>query len=402
MESVTSMKTVEFGSDPAGLSGKYAIVGIGETETGKLPGTTVLTLHLEAIRRALADSGLEKGAIDGLITNQPINDPFRSYANYLAASGGLDVTFATDLGLGGATPVAMAQMAVMAINAGLCSTVVCVHGRNRATASTQPYRGEIRDGNEDYEEPFGLLGAPAAHAAVAQRHMFEYGTTSEQLGAVAVAMRRHAAMNAAATMREPITIADHQASRWIVKPLHILDCCLVSDGGGAFIVTSAPRARDLPKPPTYILGMGQHHPQNNLMEAKTITTGGGQVSAAMAYGMAGLRPENMDFAQIYDCFTITVLVTLEDYGFCPKGEGGRWVEGGRIEVGGELPVNTHGGLLSGAHVEGMLHVTEAVKQLRGGSVEPERQVEGAKLGIVSGHGGIFATHSTLILGNEAV
>jgi acetyl-CoA acetyltransferase len=384
------------------LAGRYAIVGIGETETGKLPGVTVLTLHLEAIRRALEDSGLPKAQVDGLVTNQPLNDPFRSYASYLAASAGLDVTFATDLGLGGATPVAMAQVAAMAIDAGLCQAVVCVHGRNRATASTQPVRGEVRDGTEDFEEPFGLLGAPAAHAVVAQRHMQEFGTTSEQLGAIAVATRKHASLNPAAAMREPITIADHQASRWIVKPLHLLDCCLVSDGGGAFIVTTAERAADLAKRPVYIAGFGQHHPHNSLMDAATITTGGGRVASEQAYRMAGLTPADVDFAEIYDCFTITVLVTLEDYGFAPKGEGGRWVQGGRIEIGGELPVNTHGGLLSQSHVEGMLHVTEAVKQLRGGEVEPERQVPDARVGIVSGHGGIFATHATLLLANEAV
>jgi acetyl-CoA acetyltransferase len=215
-------------------------------------------------------------------------------------------------------------------------------------------------------------------------------------------MRKHAVLNPAATMRQPITLADHQASRWVVKPLHLLDCSLISDGGGAFIVASAERARDLAKRPVYIAGMGQHHPRNSLMESDVLTTGGGKVSSERAYRMAGLAPRDMDFAEIYDCFTITVLVTLEDYGFCPKGEGGRWVQDGRIELGGELPVNTHGGLLSQAHIEGMFHITEAVKQLRGGEVEPERQVADAKLGIISGHGGGFATHSTLILSNEVV
>lgn len=193
---------------------------------------------------------------------------------------------------------------------------------------------------------------------------------------------------------------DHQDSPWIVKPLRRLDCCLVSDGGGAFIVTSADRAKDLPQCPVYLAGMGQHHPHNHLMEAEQITTGGGKRSAETAFRMAGMLPADMSFAQIYDCFTMTVLITLEDYGFCKKGDGGAWVRDGRIGLDGELPVNTHGGLLSQAHVEGMLHVTEAVKQLRGGEVEPERQVPDAVAGVVSGHGGIFATHATLVLTNE--
>ncbi len=163
-------------------------------------------------------------------------------------------------------------------------------------------------------------------------------------------------------------------------------------------MTSAERARDFPKPPVVILGMGQHHPHFSIMDAPSLTTLGGKKSSEAAYRMAGLSPKDMNFAQIYDCFTITTLITLEDYGFCAKGEGKDFVKDGRIEIGGQLPVNTHGGLLSQAHLEGMLHVTEAVKQLRGCEVEPERQVANAKVGIVSGHGGNLCMHSTLIVG----
>lgn len=384
----------------SGISGKYAIVGIGETEVGKLHGRSVDTIHMDAMKAAVEDAGLQPAQVDGLLTNQPINDFYRSYASHLAALGGLQPTYATDLGLGGATPAAMAQHAAMAIDAGMAETVLCVHGRKPATGKEEPFRASIRNGAEDFEHPFNVIGAPAQHAAVARRHMHEFGTTSEQLAAIAIAARKHASLNANATMRDLMTVEEHQASRWIVKPFRLLDCCLVSDGGGAFVVTSAERAKDMPQRPVYILGMGQHHPRNSLMEMDPLTTGGGAISSQNAYRMAGLGPEDMQFAQFYDCFTMTTLITIEDYGFCPKGDGGPWVQGGRIEVGGELPVNTHGGLLSQAHVEGMLHVTEAVKQLRGGAVEPERQVEGAEVGIVSGHGGAFNTHATLILASR--
>ena len=274
-----------------------------------------------------------------------------------------------------------------------------VHAHKQATGRQEPRRGDLYNGKEDYEEPFGLLGAPAQHASAAARHMHEFGTTSEQLAAIAVACRKHAALNPAAQMRTPITIEDVLNSRWIVKPFHLLDCCLVSDGGGAVIVTSAERARDLLRRPVYVLGFGTGH-RPDMLESPSLTTLGGARSSAQAYRMAGLEPRDMQFAEIYDCFTGIVLITLEDYGFCAKGEGGPFVEDGRIELGGQLPVNTHGGLLSQAHVEGMLHITEAVKQLRGGEVEPERQVPDARLGIVSGHGANLSAHATLILSNE--
>lgn len=379
---------------------RTAIIGIGETETGKVPHLSVLGMHMEAIRLALDDAGIDKEKIDGVITNQPLNDPFRSYANYLGASAGLEPTFATDLALGGATPVAMAQVATMAIQAGLCDTVVCVHGRKNATATAATTRGGIRNGTEDFEEPFGLIGPPAYHALAAKRHMYEYGTTNEHLGAIAIAQRNHAHFNEAASQRDLIDMDAYLSSRWIVRPFRLFDCSLVSDGGGAFIVTGAKTAQNHSESPVYIRGYGQHHRRNNLLDPGDLTTGGGKVSSQMAYRMAKVAPDEIDVAEIYDCFTIAVLITLEDYGFCGKGEGGPWAADGNVDIDGRLPVNTHGGLLSQDHVEGMLHITEAVKQLRGGEVEPERQVTDASLAIVSGHGGDYATHGTLILSKE--
>ncbi|MBI2534704.1 MAG: thiolase family protein, partial [Deltaproteobacteria bacterium] len=335
--------------------------------------------------------------VDGLLTNQPLNDSHRSYAVKLAHMAGINAGFATDLALGGATPIAMVQHAVMAIEAGMATTLMCVHARKRATPDPTPGHS-IRRGDEHWEEPWGHFAAAGGHAFAAQRHMYEYGTKSEDLAHIAVSTRKHASLNKNATLRKPITIEDHQQSRMIVAPLHLLDCSLESDGGGAVLVTSVERARDFPKRPIAILGMGQHHPHFSLLDAPTLTTLGGKKSSEMAYRMAGLGPKDMDFAEIYDCFTITALITLEDYGFCAKGDGKDFVKDGRIGLGGELPLNTHGGLLSQAHLEGQLHITEAVKQLRGNEVEPERQVANAKVGIVSGHGGSLAMHATLILG----
>ncbi len=381
------------------ISGRYAIVGMGETAVGKRPEASTNSLHSEAIRACLQNAGISADQVDGLITNQPLNDAHRSYAVKIAHMVGINPRYATDLALGGATPIAMVQNAVMAIEAGMANTVICVHARKRATPDPTPGY-PIRSGDEQWEQPWGHFTAVANHAFACQRHMHEYGTRSEDLASVALACRKHACLNSNATMRKPLTIEDHQQSRMIIDPLHLLDCCLESDGGGAVLVTSAERARDFPNPPIYILGMGQHHPHSSVMDAPSLTTLGGKVSSEIAYQMAGLSPKDMDFAQIYDCFTITLMITLEDYGFCKKGDGKDFVKGGRIEIGGELPVNTHGGLLSQAHIEGMLHITEAIKQLRGNEVEPERQVKDARAGIVSGHGGSLAMHSTLILGRS--
>jgi acetyl-CoA acetyltransferase len=379
------------------LKGKYAIVGVGETVVGKRPEASTNSLHLEAIRACMKDAGVTASQIDGFVTNQPLNDAHRSYAVRLAHMAGIDPRYATDLALGGATPIAMVQHAAMAIEAGMADLVLCVHARKRATPDPSPGH-PIRSGDEHWERPWGHFSATANHAFAATRHMHDFGTRTEDLAQVAISTRKHACLNKNATMRKPMTLDDHQQSRMIVAPLHLFDCSLESDGGGAILVAAMERARDFPKRPVAILGMGQHHPHGSLMDAPSLTTLGGKKSSEIAYRMAGLGPKDMDFAQIYDCFTITTLITLEDYGFCAKGEGKDFVKDGRIEVGGELPVNTHGGLLSQAHLEGMLHVTEAAKQLRGDEVEPERQVRDAKTGIVSGHGGSLCMHASLILG----
>lgn len=382
------------------LSGKYAIVGIGETPVGKLPGRSTMSLHLQAVRAALEDAGLRNDEVDGLLTNQPIHDPMRSYALQVAQAAGVRRDFLTDLAVGGATPVAMAQLAAAAIEAGLCQTVVCVHARNQASRKQLPQRGsEIRDGYEDFDEPYGFFGAVANHAFLASRHMARYGTTHEDLGAVAISARKNAALTPGATMTKTFTMAEYLESRWIADPLRLLDCSLMSDGGAAFVVTSAERARDLRMRPAYIVGMAQHHPHGSIAQAAELATLGGAVASQRAYAMAGIGAPDVDFVEVYDCFTITTLLTVEDYGLCAKGEGGVFFASGAGDIGGSMPVNTHGGLLSHGHVEGITHVTEAVKQLRGDQ-PASRQVEGARVGLVSGHGGVGCMHSTLILAAE--
>jgi acetyl-CoA acetyltransferase len=378
-----------------GLSGQCSIAGIGETAVGRHPQSSTMDLQLEALVRALADAGVPAEAVDGVFASQPIDAPHRSFAVALARAAGIVPHHAADVAVGGATPVAMAIQAALAIDSGFCTMCVCVYGQKQAT-STPGFLAI--DGYEDYEEPFGMIGAPALHAAVALRHMHEFGTTSEQYATVAVGARKHASLNPAATKRNPITMQDVLESREIVNPFHLLDCCLVSDGAGAFVITSSERASDLRQRPVSVLGFGEGHTLGAL-EAPSLTTLGGAVASASAYAMAGIGPADVDFAELYDCFTAIVVVTVEDYGFAPKGEGGPWIMDGRIELGGELPVNTHGGLLSQGHVGGMLHITEAVKQLRGGSVEPERQVPDAQIGVVSGHGAGLGVHTTLLLGN---
>jgi acetyl-CoA acetyltransferase len=243
-----------------------------------------------------------------------------------------------------------------------------------------------------------LVSAPIQYALPAMRHMYEFGTTSKQFGAIAVACRKHGALTPNAVWRTPITLAEHQESRMIVDPFHRLDCCGTTDGAGAVIVTSAERARDLAQRPVYVLGLGQHASHADVQYAASMTTTAAKGASRQAYAMSGLGPKDIDVAELYDCFTSVVLVTLEDYGFCEKGEGGPFVENGRIELGGELPVNTSGGLLSQVNASGFFHITEAATQMRGSA--GARQVADAQTAIVSGQCAVTGVNACLILGNH--
>ena len=375
------------------LKDRYAIAGVGHTKLGKVPNTSPFRFQAEAIKNAMEDAGLKKEDLDGLLTmsqyTQSMFMPCQTVAEYL----GIKPKVMTTMGIGGATPAAMVQYAAMAIDAGMCNAVACVFGDNALTSFGKLPPQEAWNTLE-YEAPYGMFTPGAMHAMAAKKHMLKYGTTSEQLGAIAVACRKHASMNPYAQKSEPITIEDHQKSKMFVEPLRLLDFCLVSDGGSAVVVTSVERAKDLKHIPVYIMGIGQGHRWPNPLVEEFLELGA-KKSGEMAFSMAGISPKDIDAAQLYDCFTITVLLQLEDYGFCKRGEGGAFVENGRIELGGALPINTAGGNLSEAYQTGMLHIVEAVRQLRGDC--GERQVKGAEIILVSGHGGNMSSHATLIL-----
>lgn len=378
-----------------------AIVGVGETRVGVIPDRTSMQLHAEAAKRAIDDAGLSKGEIDGVLTAGSFLQNYLMHAAVFSEYMGITPRYCATVQIGGAGPCHMLIEAAAAIRMGQCHTVLVVsadplysHGRDKSVELMAGFA------NPEFELPFGFI-TPTMYALTAQRHMHQYGTTREQLAQVAVSMRKHASLNPNAHFRTPITIEDVMASKMISSPLRLLDCSPVSDGGGAFIVTSAERARDLRKKPVYVLGAGEGHTLGYLDRRRDVTVSGAVWSGKKAYETSGLGPGDMDFAQIYDCFTITLIVLLEDLGFCKKGEGGAFVEGGsRIELGGEIPVNTHGGLLSHGHPgapAGIFHIIEGVRQLRR-EVEPERQVRDAKMGLLHGNGGMLRNEATVIIG----
>lgn len=386
------------------LRGKYAIVGVGQSPIGRVPDTSALGLLAHAVRNAVADAGLEKQDIDGLITRGP--DDVYSHHQRIGEVLGLNVALSTSLDNGGASQCLAVALACTAIEAGLCETVVCGYGRDSWSRTRSP-EGKMGvalvppgQRSAEFGPEFGLFGAAATHALGARRHMHRYGTTREQLGAVAVAFRQHACRNPAAQMREPLSLAQYLDARLIVEPFGLYDCSLITDGAGAVVVTSAERARDLRRPPVHVLGVGSANNLRGWLHDDHMVETAARQSAQAAYRRAGLGPQEVDTAQLYDCFTYTALVQLEDYGFCQKGGGGAFAASGNLRLGGALPTNTSGGQLSEGHVEGMLQIVEAVRQLRR-EHPPERQVRNAEVAVVSGHGGNTVCHSTLILGRSS-
>ena len=378
-----------------------AIVGIGESRIGKVPDRSALQLQADASRAALADAGLRMADIDGLLTTPVRVEHWNMPCGVVAHHLGIRPSYLATVDLAGASGAAMIHQAALAIASGQCTTVLCVAGQNLLSygsrAKAVKSMAEGGSAHPQFEVPYGPL-VPSLYALVAQRHMHEYGTTPEQLAEVAVTIRRHAGLNPNAHKRELITVDDVLKSRLITSPLHVLDCALVSDGAAAAIVTSASRARDLKRKPVHLLGQGYGLRHSHIGDTELTTTGAVD-SGRDAFRTAGLKPSDVDVAQIYDCFTITVIVELEDLGFCKKGEGGHFVENGRIGLGGELPITTHGGLLSCCHPGlggGFFHVLEAVRQLRGEA--GERQVKEAKVSLVHGNGGVISIHCTLLLG----
>jgi acetyl-CoA acetyltransferase len=382
-----------------------AIVGIGETRLGRIPDQSAMQLMADAARQAADDAGIGFADIDGVITGPIRVEAWTNPAASIAVSLGISPRYLLTLNLAGATGAAMIQHAAMAVATGQANAVLCLAGQNLLSALSRggAVQGMAEGGaaHVQFEAPYGPL-VPTLYAIVAQRHMHEYGTTEEQMADVAVAIRHYASLNENAYMRDPLTRKDVMSARMITSPLKKFDCSVVCDGAGAAIVTTPDRARDMAGKAVPLLGSGYGLRHSFIGEAMDITASGACESGRDAFRQAGLGPEDIDVAELYDCFTITVIVELEDLGFCPKGEGGRFVEDGHIGPGGRLPVTTHGGLLSAGHFgpgSGFLHVLEGVRQMRG--TAGGRQVPNAETALVHGNGGVIATHTTLILGSEA-
>lgn len=387
---------------PASLKNKVAIVGVGESDIGRVPSMTGLGLNAQAAKRALDDAGLQVCDIDGLLTAYSFTEPYFMLGSVLCEYLGIKPHYNASMVVGGASPAVMLKHAAEAIAAGQAETILVCAGENRATGASRDstLSSLLAVGHPYFEQPYGG-SIPGYYAMIAKRHMHKYGTTREQLSAVAVQTRQHALLHPNAHMKKAITLEEVTNAKPIADPLGMLDCCLISDAGGAFIVTTPERAKDLPSKPVYLQGIGEYHTHEHLMCAPSLTEFGAAESGRIAYQMAGLGPQDIDVAQLYDCFTVVPLIEFEELGFCKPGEAGPMFAEGYTRIGGQLPVNTHGGMLSHAHAGaagGLFGIVEAVRQLRGGL--GARQVEGAEVALVHNEGGILSSHCTMILANQ--
>jgi acetyl-CoA acetyltransferase len=382
------------------LRGSAAISGVATFGCGEAPGFTDMELLARAARGAVADAGLTLRDIDGLCTASASSTMWpMPVAEYL----GIQPRFIEGTMLGGSSFIAHLMPAMLALQAGQCNAVLVCYGSAQRTATVG--RREVVASRrfldpQPYEMPYEPMLPPSAYALAASRHMHEFGTTRRQLAEVAVAARAWAGMNPEAFMRDPLSIDDVLASRMVSDPLSVRDCCLVTDGGGAFVLVRSERARDLAKRPVYVLGNGTAVWNRQISSMPDLTVTAARDSGRSAFQMAGLTPQDIDVVQLYDAFTINTLLFLEDLGFCKKGEGGAFVENGAIGPGGRLPVNTNGGGLSCVHpgMYGIFALIEAVRQLRGEC--GERQVLGANTAIAHGNGGTLSSQSTAVLGTR--
>lgn len=369
---------------------------------GKIYGRTTADFAGEAIALALEDAGLTKSDVDGLLLNGNGNldmDPRLQFA-----LGFEDLSLMSSMRAFGSTVGSMVQYASLALEAGLAKYVVLVYGDTPlkpsvGSGAAYAARG-VWDGMNVLKAVNGEFGGNVPYALAARRHMELYGTSSEQLGAIAVAQREWGQLNPLAQMQKPMTLADHQASRMVADPFHLFDCCLVSNGAVAVVMTTAERARDLKQPPVHLKAAVQSAPGDNQTSGRDpgVVTGA-KAAGAQAFAMAGLTRDDVDVLELYDCYTYTVLVTLEDYGFCEKGEGGAFVSDGKLRPGGSLPTNTGGGQLSGYYMWGFTPLSEGIMQARGQA--GARQVAKNDVVLTSGNGGVLNFHSTTIWSKHA-
>ncbi|HVN87437.1 MAG TPA: thiolase family protein [Candidatus Binatia bacterium] len=383
----------------ANLNGKYAVVGVGTSRFGKLQGVSTMGFTLEASKRAIADAGIARDAIDGVLVMMPaIMGEQHGWAARVAAYLGIEPTFSATLDMGGATACGSVQTAMAAIDAGYCTAVLCCFA-----TQNWPQGVAMQLFGSDFQVPYGDVGAITLMAHIKRRQQYEHGFTDEHYGKIAVTWREHAMRNPDAQMKKPITLDDYLKSRWVAEPLRLFDCCPNTDGGGACIVTSLERARDLAKPPARILGAGQSHSSEMIHpHGYDREHWGGKPAAALAFGLAGVTPKDIDVAQFYDAFTPRVIHDLVAYGFCQPDEVGGFIHGGNLSLTGSLPSNTAGGLISEGHLSGFGHIREGVRQIRGEC--GARQVKDAELCLVTGYGGApheappTVSYSALVLG----
>jgi len=379
------------------LRGTAAIIGIGESEIGRVPERDGVGLTVDAARRAIDDAGVATSDVDGVITTPVFVKPYPRQANVVAEQLGIRPRFQVTWQNSGASGCSMIGGAAAAIRAGLASTVLVASGDNELSGlgSDGTIAELARQRDPDLEAPHGLT-VPALFAMVIRAYMHRYGVSPEQAAAVAVTMREHAGYTDKAQMSEPITVDDVLASPMVASPLRRLDCSLISDGAAAAVVTSAARVDD--RPAAFVLGFGEGYSHELIIHSPSLTTFAAVESGRRAYEMARIGPPEIDVAGIYDCFSGVVLIELEDLGLCPTGEAGAFVTDGGIRIGGTIPVNTNGGLLSYCHPGypgGLFHVVEVARQLM--RKADRRQID-AEVGLVHNMGGTFSTNSTLILG----
>jgi acetyl-CoA acetyltransferase len=379
-----------------------AIVGIGATRPVRRAEKGMRTLVVEAVQAALADAGIAPGDVDGIVTDGLIM-PTTVPRDFVAAQFGIDRRFDAGLSFGGAASAAASGLAQLAVSSGRAKVLLYYFGVDWGTRTTGPYGfHDLYDAKAVFEKPYGFVAQPSYFALWAERYRHEYGLTEHDLATIAVTQRANALRHPNSQMTSPMSYEDYYAARVVSAPLRVPDCCLISDGACAYIVTSLERARDLPQPPVRVLGTGFGSEPISGDDAFTQPGGfmhipGGRLAADRALMEAGITLDEVDFAELYDCFTISCLLQLEAIGFCGRGEGPAFIRETGIGIDGGLPVNTHGGLLSHSYLLGVEHVLEAVRQLRGHA--GAGQVANARIGLVGGLSN--PDYGVLLLGKDA-